>query len=120
VIGVINSALQKDPGSIFITNSAEQVAVIASVLVAAMLVWVGDYYRSISRRDLSDLYELHELSTALAVDPEASRSAAAHPHDIRAHARQRAGVDFGVRRQSRQRAGVGQRRIQPGGARCAA
>ena len=40
-IGVINSALQKDPQSLFVFNSADQVAVIASALVAAMLIWVG-------------------------------------------------------------------------------
>jgi signal transduction histidine kinase len=68
-IGVINSALQKDPESLFVFNSAEQVAVIASVLVAAMLVWVGDYYRSISRRELHDMHELHELSATLASIP---------------------------------------------------
>src|SRR6476619_1241385 len=39
------------------------------ILVAAMLVWVGDYYRSISRRELHDLHELHELSATLASIP---------------------------------------------------
>ena len=68
-IGVFNSALQKEPESLFVFNSAEQVAVIASVLVAAMLIWVGDYYRSISRRELHDLHELHELSETLASIP---------------------------------------------------
>ena len=68
-IGVFNSALQKDPESLFVFNSAEQVAVIASALVAAMLIWVGDYYRSISRRELLDLHELHELSATLASIP---------------------------------------------------
>ena len=68
-IGVINSALQKDPESLFVFNSADQVAVIASALVAAMLIWVGDYYRSISRRELLDLHELHELSATLASIP---------------------------------------------------
>jgi len=37
-IGVFNSALQKDQESLFVFNSAEQVAVLASVLVAAMLI----------------------------------------------------------------------------------
>jgi signal transduction histidine kinase/CheY-like chemotaxis protein len=69
-IGVLNSALQKDAGSLLVFNSAEQVAVIASALVAAMLIWVGDYYRSISRRELMDLHELHELSTTLASIPK--------------------------------------------------
>jgi len=68
-IGVFNSALQKDQESLFVFNSAEQVAVLASVLVAAMLIWVGDYYRSLSRRELLDLHELHELSAALASIP---------------------------------------------------
>ena len=68
-IGVLNSALQKDPQSLFVFNSADQVAVIASALVAAMLIWVGDYYRSISRRELLDLHELHELSATLASIP---------------------------------------------------
>ena len=70
LIGVTNSALQKDPASLFVFNSAEQVAVIASALVSAMLIWVGDYYRSISRRELLDLHELHELSAALASIPK--------------------------------------------------
>jgi signal transduction histidine kinase len=70
IVGVINSALQKDAASLFVFNSAEQVAVIASLLVAAMLIFVGDYYRSISRRELSDLHELHELSVALASIPK--------------------------------------------------
>jgi PAS domain S-box-containing protein len=70
LIGVFNSALQKDPQSLLMFNSAEQVAVIASALVAAMLVWVGDYYRSISRRELLDLHELHELSATLASIPK--------------------------------------------------
>jgi hypothetical protein len=55
-IGVINSALQQDPESLFVFNSADQIAVITSVLVAAMLIWVGDSYRSISRRELLDLH----------------------------------------------------------------
>ena len=70
LIGVLNSALQKDTESLFVFNSAEQVAVIASALVSAMLIWVGDYYRSISRRELLDLHELHELSTTLASIPK--------------------------------------------------
>ncbi len=71
-IGVFNSALQKNAESLLVFNSAEQVAVIASALVAAMLIWVGDYYRSISRRELLDLHELHELSTTLASIPKLS------------------------------------------------
>jgi signal transduction histidine kinase/CheY-like chemotaxis protein len=69
-VGLINSVLMKAPGSIMIPNSAEQVAVISSALVSAMVILVGDYYRSISRRELSDLHELHELSTALASIPK--------------------------------------------------
>lgn len=34
-----------------------------------MVILVGDYYRSISRRELLDINELHELSTALASIP---------------------------------------------------
>jgi len=70
LIGVFNSALQKDTESLLVFNSAEQVAVIASALVSAMLIWVGDYYRSVSRRELLDLHELHELSAALASIPK--------------------------------------------------
>ncbi len=70
LIGVLNSALQKDTDSLLIANSAEQVAIIASALVSIMLVMVGDYYRSISRRELSDLHELHELSATLAGIPK--------------------------------------------------
>ena len=70
LIGVLNSALQKDTDSLLIANSAEQVAIIASALVSVMLVMVGDYYRSISRRELSDLHELHELSATLAGIPK--------------------------------------------------
>jgi signal transduction histidine kinase len=70
VVGLVNSALMKSPGSIMIPNSAEQVAMISSALVSIMVILVGDYYRSISRRELSDLHELHELSTALASIPK--------------------------------------------------
>jgi PAS domain S-box-containing protein len=37
-----------------------------------MVILVGDYYRSLSRRELSDLHELHELSAALASIPKLS------------------------------------------------
>jgi len=70
LIGVFNSALQKDAESLLVFNSSEQVAVIASALVAGMLIWVGDYYRSISRRELHDLHELHELSATLVSIPK--------------------------------------------------
>jgi PAS domain S-box-containing protein len=70
VVGLVNSALMKEPGSIMIPNSAEQVAMISSAFVSIMVIVVGDYYRSISRRELSDLHELHELSTALTSIPK--------------------------------------------------
>ncbi len=69
LIGIFNSALQKDTGALFTANSPEQVAIIASAVVSFLLIMVGDYYRSISRRELSDLHELHELSAALASIP---------------------------------------------------
>ncbi len=69
VVGLINSAAMKTPGSLMIPNSAEQVALISSAVVSLMVILVGDYYRSISRRELSDLHELHELSTTLAGVP---------------------------------------------------
>ena len=58
-----------------VPNSAEQVALISSALVSIMVILVGDYYRSISRRELSDLHELHELSATLAGIPELVRTA---------------------------------------------
>ncbi|MEJ0084280.1 MAG: ATP-binding protein [Pseudomonadota bacterium] len=65
-IGLINSAALKDTGSIWVPNSAEQVAMISTALVSVMVIYVGDYYRQISRREISDINELHELSAALA------------------------------------------------------
>src|SRR5436190_7619992 len=62
IIGLTNSALMKTPGTLLIPNSAEQVALISSAVVSAMVVVVGDYYRSLSRRELADLDELPELS----------------------------------------------------------
>ena len=70
VMGLVNSAFMKTPGAIWIPNSAEQVALISSALVSAMVIIVGDYYRSLSRRELSDLHELHELSATLASIPK--------------------------------------------------
>jgi len=70
VVGLINSAVMKAPGSILVANSAEQVALISSAVVSLMVILVGDYYRSISRRELSDLHELHELSATLAGIPK--------------------------------------------------
>ncbi|HEV7609322.1 MAG TPA: ATP-binding protein [Steroidobacteraceae bacterium] len=66
MVGLVNSAIMKEPGTIMIPNSAEQVAMISSALVSILVILVGDYYRSISRRELSDLHDLHELSAALA------------------------------------------------------
>jgi signal transduction histidine kinase/ActR/RegA family two-component response regulator len=70
VIGLVNSSLMKTPGSIWVVNSAEQVALISSAVVSVLVILVGDYYRSLSRRELSDLHELHELSAALASIPK--------------------------------------------------
>jgi signal transduction histidine kinase len=69
VVGLANSILMKSPGQVLVLNSAEQVAIISSALVSFMVILVGDYYRSISRRELSDLHDLHELSAALASIP---------------------------------------------------
>ena len=69
VMGLVNSALMKAPGTIMIPNSAEQVAMISSAVVSVLVILVGDYYRSLSRRELSDLHELHELSATLASIP---------------------------------------------------
>ncbi len=68
-VGILNSAVMKTPGMLMVPNSAEQVALISSALVSVMVILVGDYYRSISRRELSDLHELHELSATLAAIP---------------------------------------------------
>jgi PAS domain S-box-containing protein len=54
---------------VLVLNSAEQVAIISSALVSLLVILVGDYYRSISRRELTDLHDLHELSAALASIP---------------------------------------------------
>jgi hypothetical protein len=68
VLGLANSALMKS-GSIWIPNSAEQVALISSAVVSVLVIIVGDYYRSLARRELFDLHELHELSATLASIP---------------------------------------------------
>ena len=70
VIGLVNSAIMKQPGSLMIPNSAEQVALISSAVVSVLVIIVGDYYRSISRRELSDLGDLHELSNSLSSIPQ--------------------------------------------------
>ncbi len=69
LIGLANSALMKPAESLLIWNSAEQVALISSAMAAALVVMVGEYYRSISRRQLTDLNDLHELSAALSSVP---------------------------------------------------
>src|SRR5687768_16736799 len=46
VVGIVNSAAMKAPGTLMIPNSAEQLALISAVLVSVMVILVGDYYRS--------------------------------------------------------------------------
>ena len=70
VIGLVNSAIMKTPGAIMVPNSAEQLALISSAVVSALVILVGHYYRLLARRELSDLHELHELSATLASIPE--------------------------------------------------
>jgi signal transduction histidine kinase/CheY-like chemotaxis protein len=66
-IGLANSALQKAPiGSLLIASEADQLSMLASVVVAISLIAVGDFFRTRSRRELKDLHDLHELSTTLA------------------------------------------------------
>jgi PAS domain S-box-containing protein len=72
VIGLLNSALMKSPGALMIPNSAEQVAMISSALVSVLVIMVGGYYRSLSRRELNDVNELHELSATLVSVPTLS------------------------------------------------
>ncbi len=69
VVGLVNSVLMKKPGMLLVLNSAEQVAAVSSTLVSVLVIMIGDYYRSLSRRELSDLHDLHELSAALASIP---------------------------------------------------
>ena len=69
LLGIVNSALMKPPGTIWIANSGEQVTLISAAIVSGLVILVGDYYRSLSRRELSDLHELHELSATLASIP---------------------------------------------------
>jgi PAS domain S-box-containing protein len=70
VVGLVNLAVMKTPGAVLVPISAEQVAMIASALVSALVIMVGGYYRTISRRELSDLHDLHELSETLASIPK--------------------------------------------------
>ena len=60
VIGAVNSALQKDRIAVRVQfgRAGGSHRFRAG---ATMLILVGDYYRSISRRELLDLHELHEL-----------------------------------------------------------
>ena len=69
LIGLANSVLMKSPHNVLVPNSGDQVALIASAVVSLLVVLAGDYYRSLSRRELSDLHELHELSATLASVP---------------------------------------------------
>jgi PAS domain S-box-containing protein len=69
VVGIANSAIMKSPAMILVPLSADQVSFIATTLVSLLVIFVGDYYRALSRRELSDLHDLHELSTALASIP---------------------------------------------------
>ncbi|HTU68078.1 MAG TPA: ATP-binding protein [Steroidobacteraceae bacterium] len=69
VIGIVNSALMKEPGTIMIPNSAEQVAMISTALVSVLVIMVGGYYRGLSRREIKDVTDLHELSATLASVP---------------------------------------------------
>jgi PAS domain S-box-containing protein len=69
LVGIVNSALMKSPAQILVPLSADQVSFIAASVVSVLVIAVGDYYRALSRRELSDLHDLHELSTALASIP---------------------------------------------------
>jgi signal transduction histidine kinase/CheY-like chemotaxis protein len=68
-IGLANTVLMKSPGNFMVAYSADQMAFVASTLVSVLVILVGGFYRSISRRELSDLHDLHELSTTLASIP---------------------------------------------------
>jgi PAS domain S-box-containing protein len=69
-IGLVNSVLMKSPGQLLVPGSAEQVSIISSMLVSVLVIMVGSFYRSVSRRQLSDLHDLHELSATLAAIPK--------------------------------------------------
>ncbi len=69
LMGLVNSVLMKSPGSLLVLNSPDQVSLIASAVVSILIIMVGHYYRSLARRELSDLHELHELSATLASIP---------------------------------------------------
>jgi PAS domain S-box-containing protein len=72
VIGLANAAVMKTPGTLMVPNSAEQVALISSALVSVLVILVGGYYRTLSRRELTDVTELHELSATLVSVPNLS------------------------------------------------
>ena len=44
VLGLVNSAFMKSPGTIMIPNSAEQVAMISSALVSVLVIMVGGHW----------------------------------------------------------------------------
>ncbi len=69
VVGLINVLLMKSAGKLLILTPGEQISLLSSALVSLMVILVGDYYRSLSKRELSDLNDLHELSAALATIP---------------------------------------------------
>jgi signal transduction histidine kinase len=69
IVGLANLVLLRYPGQFLQPYSGDQVAFVASALVSLLVIWVGDYYRSLSRRELSDLHDLHELSATLASVP---------------------------------------------------
>jgi signal transduction histidine kinase/ActR/RegA family two-component response regulator len=69
LIGVTNLVAMKSPGQLLVPNSADQVAVISAALVSVLVILVGDFYRSNSRRELTDMHDLHELSATLAAIP---------------------------------------------------
>jgi PAS domain S-box-containing protein len=68
-IGIVNAILMKTPSQVLVPWSPEQVSIIAALLVSILIIVAGDYFRAFSRRELSDLTDLHELSTALASIP---------------------------------------------------
>ncbi len=70
VAGLVNSVVMQSPHALLVMNSAEQVAILSSALVSLLVIVVGDYYRSLSQRELNDLNDLHELSATLASVPE--------------------------------------------------
>jgi PAS domain S-box-containing protein len=69
VLGLVNLAVMKTPGTLMVPNSAEQVAMISAALVSMLVIMVGGYYRTLSRRELTDVTELHELSATLVSVP---------------------------------------------------